>query len=87
MQNFTFSVIHKYFFRLLFPFASEIKRKRNLKIGKGTRVIFSVSAQHRADPRPNSVRETGQRHFLPRVAAKWAPVSRGPRTSASLLHG
>jgi hypothetical protein len=78
-----FSIIPKYFFQLLFLSASEIKRKKNLKSGKGSRVVFSVSAQHRVDPQPNSTREAGTHSFLPRVTTKLAPVSHGPHTSAS----
>jgi hypothetical protein len=57
MQNFAFSVIPKYFFQLLFPSASEIKRKRNFKIGKGSRIVFSASVQQRIDSQPNFTRQ------------------------------
>jgi hypothetical protein len=77
MQNFTFSVITKYFFQILFPSASEIKRKMNFKIRKGSRAVFSASAQHRADPRPNSAREPAYLPLPHRRHWQTRPTSQG----------
>jgi hypothetical protein len=81
MQNFTFFEAPKFFFLFLFSPVDLFNWKKSLWAA-----FFTIGPARRR-PRPIYTCEAGPCHLLPRDAAKWAPVPRGPHLPASLLCG